>query len=201
MALVVITDSGVVNDEWDTIKDLFEAGLTRLHIRKPEWDLRQLETWLEGIDESYHPYLAVHGSGSFGERHALGGLHLKGNQPVEGYLKWKGRLSKSFHEWSELDEKVNERLDYAFISPVFDSLSKVNYPARWSEKELKMNLKKRALPFRLLALGGVCLETLNLAKSWGFDGAAILGSVWKYDNRKDRVNAFKEMVKTWQEVY
>lgn len=201
MTLVVITAIGAVEDEWNTIKELFDMGLPTLHVRKPGWTNAQLKNWLDGIDEAYYPYLSIHGDKQLGEVHHLGGFHLRSNQPVEEGAQWKGRLSKSFHEWSELDEKTNDQLDYAFLSPVFDSLSKVNYQARWSEETLKRERNKRQLPFQLFALGGVSFEKLDQIKRLGFDGAAILGSVWKHERRIDRVNAFKELAEQWQMMY
>ncbi len=199
--LVVITDPGEeVEEEYETIRELIERGVTRLHVRKPGWSSDKLSKWLEGLGEDSFDHLSLHGDEYLCKEYGLGGFHLKGDQPIKGN-KWMGRLSKSFHAWSELKTGANERLDYAFISPVFDSISKRGYFAKWGAKEVKEELGNSTLPFPLYALGGISKETIGKVKDLGFDGAVALGSVWKYPSRKERVHAFKQLKEKWKQEY
>jgi len=107
-------------------------------------------------------------------------------------LPWPG----SAHSFEEL-EKIGENAEICFLSPVFDSISKFGYKAKFSKDELKEGIsawrnfqKKESRKQKLYALGGV--ESGNIAglAELGFDGAAVLGAVW---HNPDPVGAWEEI--------
>ena len=72
---------------------------------------------------------------------------------------------------------------YVFISPVFNSISKVGYNAAIDLNELS-GLRNTCITARgycpgIIGLGGVGSRELPSLKSAGFDGAAVLGAVWQ----------------------
>ena len=117
-------------------------------------------------------------------------------------------VSTAFHELRQLQLDWGTSLDYAFLSPILDSISKTGYKAAFTVEELRPALTKCAMP--IIALGGalkllwlfcegwyisVCvggafmsccvrwyagIEASRLAslQSMGFAGAAMLGAVW-----------------------
>jgi len=91
----------------------------------------------------------------------------------EKILPWPG----SAHSFEEL-EKCSS--DICFLSPIFDSISKAGYRAKYSKEELKEGIAawKKNCSQKLFALGGI--EASNIAElaELGFDGAAVLGAVW-----------------------
>ena len=69
--------------------------------------------------------------------------------------------------------------DYLFLSPIFDSISKQGYTHHFSEEELIEAREKGIIDRQVFALGGVEADKLPLLQSYGFGGAALLGSLWK----------------------
>jgi len=102
-------------------------------------------------------------------------------------LPWQG----SAHSFEEL-EKI--KTDICFLSPIFDSISKFGYKAKYNRDELKegiaawKNLKRSQ---KLFALGGVSAENIAELAELGFDGAAVLGAVW---HNPDPVEALLEIL-------
>jgi len=113
-------------------------------------------------------------------------------------IKWQGNIfpwQGSAHSFEEL-EKTSA--DICFLSPVFDSISKFGYKAKYNHQELKDGIaawrdfqKKENLSQKLFALGGVAAENIAELASLGFDGAAVLGAVW---HNPDPVEAILEIL-------
>jgi thiamine-phosphate pyrophosphorylase len=80
-----------------------------------------------------------------------------------------------------------QHLDYAFLSPIFDSISKEGYAAAgFDAAELAQVFRRAQMP--VYALGGVTPERLSAVRDMGFAGVGILGAVWTQD---DPVAAFQ----------
>jgi thiamine-phosphate pyrophosphorylase len=83
-------------------------------------------------------------------------------------------LSTSAHGWEEFS-KLPAGLAYAFISPLFDSISKRGYGANAG----LLKRPDRELPCLPVGLGGVSGETIGLMLEHGWKGAAVLGWIWE----------------------
>jgi thiamine-phosphate pyrophosphorylase len=83
-------------------------------------------------------------------------------------------ISTSVHSWEEFGW-LPEGLAYAFISPLFDSISKVGYMGN----EGLLNLPPGGTPCLPVGLGGVHAETLEEMVRQGWKGAAVLGWIWE----------------------
>lgn len=96
--------------------------------------------------------------------------------------------STSLHSWEEMDEigrrEINGThadLEYVFISPLFDSISKSGYVAN------TRLLQRPAGPYtdsvnsavKVIGLGGIDKDTIIPVIEHGWDGAAVLGWIWK----------------------
>ena len=108
-------------------------------------------------------------------------------------LKWQDKILPwpgSAHSFEDL-ERINNEI--CFLSPIFDSISKQGYKAKYSKDELREGIAiwKKKSSQKLFALGGV--EASNIAElaELGFDGAAVLGAVW-YSS--DPVGAWEEIL-------
>ncbi len=66
------------------------------------------------------------------------------------------------------------------MSPLFDSISKKNYKARFNSIELTGALKRSRID--VVALGGLRLTNMYEVKGQGFKGMAFLGAVWEADD-------------------
>ncbi len=196
MDLILITDPGQPKDEISTLVQLLDQGLDRLHIRKPDWKIDQVEKLLSKIPEIHYPKISLHQHLQLANKMNLGGIHFKSPQKVN--LDTGLISSKSFHRLENLLVKENQPLDYGFLSPVFDSISKKGYQQSFDPSGLKkwIQQNKTNIPFSLIALGGITPEKIAPIKEMGFDGMAILGAIWKLKNINERVKTFQGFIKT-----
>jgi len=180
MQLIVISHPDTVAHEARLINQLFEAGLTRFHLRKPDWDEKRLIDLLRQIDQSFYPYIALyqyhHIAIDFNikrlhytEKHRLAtGSDKLTHQKEQGYI-----LSTSIHNITYLSSL--EPFDYTFFGPVFNSISKPDYQSKLPEG---FHINRNDTQPKIIALGGVEVSNLDKLKLMGFDGAAVLGTIW-----------------------
>ena len=182
---MVITHPEPQKNEHRIIHALFDAGLACLHVRKPLFSRKSMEEFIRGIDRAFHPKIVLHNHYQWVLKFQLKGGHmsekyrqsLAQKNQLEKKVKWfKSRgfsVSSSFHDLSAL-KSFKHWFDYAFISPVFDSISKPGYQANASLTEVG-----EIKGIQKIALGGIDHQNITIVKSWGYDGAAVLGAVWK----------------------
>jgi thiamine-phosphate pyrophosphorylase len=88
-------------------------------------------------------------------------------------------------------------MDYLFLSPVFDSISKENYNSRFPESLLCDLKSKGIINEKVIALGGVNKHNISKVKDYGFGGAAVLGALWEdFPQQQDTdklLTRFKEL--------
>lgn len=182
MELIVITHPEILSEEAGIVNRLFAHGLARLHVRKPKATETELRVWLEQIDPQFRGRVALHQHHELAHEFGITGLHFtEKNRLVQSeetleILKGNGLiLSTSIHDPEAL-ERLSHCFDYAFLGPVFDSISKADYS---SKIPADFRLRKRNYPNQVIALGGIDAENLKSALEMGFDGAAVLGSIWQ----------------------
>ena len=94
-------------------------------------------------------------------------------------LQKKGfTISFSLHSFEEI-ENLPCSLDYAFLSPIFQSISKQDYPSAFSKNDLVNFFQLRKSTTPIVALGGIREENLEQLQQIGFVGIALLGSIWQ----------------------
>lgn len=205
--IIVITPEAEVRDEVRIVKKLFEAGLTRLHLRRHDWDVADHRDWLQEIPKKYRDRIVLHGHAELVTEFGLAGLHLQSTRaPQRGGRgpKGKGRsgvpegvaLSRSCHDYSELLQGP-KHCEYATLGPVFPSISKRGYAPRRTPEEFAATVdywKKENDGHPVVALGGVTPENIGEVRAMGFDGVAVVGAVWE---AHEPVRAFKALVAAW----
>ena len=196
MRVILISPPDDAEKETLLVNRMFEKGLALLHLRKPGYDRERLSSYLDGIDREFHPRVAVHSCYDLLNDYNLRGIHFKKvNKGHRGSLfeRFKGRnditISMSCHSLEELSCDT-ECIDYTFLSPIFDSISKSTYKAGFDHKELADTLEKTDLD--VVALGGCRPEYLRKIKKLGFAGAAFLGAVWKSPDPFDSYLSIRE---------
>lgn len=97
-------------------------------------------------------------------------------------------LSTSVHGWEEFS-RLPRGLAYAFISPLFDSISKRGYRANAG----LLKQPDGELPCVPVGLGGVSGETIGSMLEHGWKGAAVLGWIW--ENPQQAVKRLEELQK------
>lgn len=180
MKLILITSPTYFVEEDKIITDLFEEGLDILHLRKPDSAPIYAERLLSLIPEQYHKRIVVHGHFYLKDEYRLKGIHLNHRNPVppENY---KGHISCSCHSLEEVKEQ-KRNCDYVFLSPIFDSISKLNYHSNYTPEEIKKAHKAGIIDKKVIALGGIDLDNIRQVKDYGFGGIAILGAIWNRFN-------------------
>ncbi len=187
MELIVITPDNSVINEAETVNQLLDAGLQRLHIRKSHFTKEDYREYIRAIKSEYHLRIVIHGYFDLFHELSLGGIHLNTAARNDDTLKEQignissSFISTSFHSWKEIvDNEFPYR--YVFISPVFDSISKAGYKAgidlngaMETKQELKRNNKYCQ---QIIGLGGVGVSQVETLHLYGFDGAAMLGAIW-----------------------
>lgn len=194
MEVVVISCPYDIDAEADIINSMFEQGLNIFHLRKPGCDENHLAEYIEEIQPGFHSRIKIHSCPGLLERYSLGGIHVPAAMTVKRDIidlktNKKITISSSFHSLDEIKGK-NEQIDYAFLSPVFDSISKKNYKRKFDYNELQKVLRIATL--KIIALGGCRIENFYQVKQLGFSGAAVLGAVW---NSVDPFSSYMEIKK------
>lgn len=150
LKLSLITSPENFADEHALIEKMFELGLEKLFVRKPNMEEALTERWILGINYKYHDRLIPwHGSAhSFEELKKFEGKDIILLSPVFDSIskhEYKSKFSKE-----ELKTGI----------------------AEWRVRACPMPT--------LYALGGIDAENINELAELGFDGAAVLGAVWNY---------------------
>lgn len=185
--LVVSHPENDLKEEADHVHQLFKAGLEIFHLRKPNTTMVEFEETLTKLPPTLYKNIVIHQHYKLIEKYNLKGIHL-----TEWFMKSAGEtelrqliaaahkrrltVSGSFHSIAQL-ETLSLKLDYVFISPVFNSLSKQGYTSAINFTDVQAFLKKRR-SFNVIALGGVDKSNVLQVKHAGFDGAALLGAIW-----------------------
>lgn len=187
MKTVVITAEDSPPHETETLLALLDRNIP-IHLRKPGWTPEALTRLIHTIPVPQRKYVALHGHPHLAQELELGGIHLPGNYPETTVpQQWNGYLSKSFHTFEEIEQYPGPALTYAFLSPVFNSISKPGYQSKFTPETLKHFLTHRKSTMPLLALGGVKAEKATELKAIGFDGIALLGTFWKPNTVAERM--------------
>ena len=176
MRLVGITQPTFFKGEADAITLLLEGGLDLLHIRKPGSLSEDIASLLLDIPSYLYPQIVIHDHFDLIDSFPLKGIHLNTRNPVRPLI-YEGSVSRSSHSIEELSHIKN--IDYCFLSPIFDSISKEGYSSAFSKEELVDASCKGIINSKVYALGGVTPKNIPLLQKLGFGGAAVLGYLWK----------------------
>lgn len=193
MKLIVLSNPTNLNNEHELLCSLFEAGLEYYHLRKPDFSKEKMENFLKQIPQKYFNKIVLHSHHDLAEKYNLKGKHISSN-----YAELKGDskyISTSFHSFKDI-ENCKEKYDYVFLSPIFDSISKQDYPSNFDKKELTKFFIQQAKTFDIIALGGMNENTIYDAMEMGFDGVALLGGIWMATNPLEK---FKVLLKVCKE--
>lgn len=186
MKLIVISPEAEDVREQTVLAQLFAAGLTHYHLRKPAWSRDQLFAWLLALPAEFHSRIVLHAHHELAADFEIGGVHFRdANGPPSPLLR-----SRAVHDLATLRTAL-DRYDRVLFSPVFPSFSK---PGRTPDPRIATSDLRAilALPRRaeMIALGGIDASRLATCRDLGFDGVAVLGTIWQ---AADPVLAFNKL--------
>lgn len=177
MKWITITSPEFLSGEAIFIDKLFLQGLDLLHIRKPDVSLEAYKRLLLQIPKHWYSRIVLHEYFDLAEEFGLHGIHL--NQRCSQVPNSFHRsISCSCHSLEEV-KKQKDTKDYVFLSPIFDSISKVGYHAAFSPTSLKQAAIENVIDEKVIALGGITANNILFVKEWHFGGVAFLGDIWK----------------------
>ena len=177
MKWIVITSPDFISGEAIFIDNLFLQGLDLLHIRKPDAPLEAYKRFLLQIPKQWYSRIVLHEHFALAEEFGLHGIHLNRRYSVAPNA-FHGSISCSCHTIEEVITQKDSK-DYVFLSPIFDSISKVGYHAAFSPTSLKQAAIENVIDEKVIALGGLTANNIPLVKEWHFGGVALLGDIWK----------------------
>ncbi len=199
MKLILMTTPHFFVEEHQILNSLFDEGLEILHLRKPNTEPVYSERLLSLLDESYRKRIVVHDHFYLKNEYNLKGIHLNHRNP-ETPPKYKGHISCSCHTAAEVVAH-KRACDYVFLSPIFDSISKEGYSSHFPLSTLQELQRNKVIDRKVMALGGVDLEHVRIAKDLGFGGVVILGDIWNRfsihsaEDYKGLINHFRKLRK------
>lgn len=180
MKWIVITSPDFLSGEAFFIDKLFRHGLDLLHLRKPGASVEDYRHLLSLIPESWHSRIVLHEHFELTSEFCLHGIHInrRCSHVPEGF---DGSISCSCHSLEEVVANKPLR-NYLFLSPIFNSISKIGYEAAFSASTLQQAAQDVIIDSKVIALGGVSSANIPQIKSWHFGGAAFLGDIWSRIN-------------------
>ena len=203
MKLTVCSVPETIPNEQELVSELFRAGLTSFHLRKPKFSKDTMRNWLQQLTTVEQQQVVLHSHWDLADEFELKGLHFGASilkqMKLEEHRQWlsyakqqKLTISSSVHDQQEID-RLPLGLDYVWLSPVFESISKEGYASTYSTSQFDNWVKelKEQKQTQVFALGGVNVQHIEELTLRGFDGAVVLGAIWTgIEGLKD-----KELVK------
>jgi thiamine-phosphate pyrophosphorylase len=180
--LLVISTPGPIADEAKLLNHLLDDGLEVLHLRKPGMSPEEMEKLVRQINPMHYSRIAVHQHHHLGKELGLRRFHFpvaerqKLGKAVEEWAGEERVLSTSIHRQLEYRE-LPPFYAYTFFGPVYASLSKPGYgPASGEEIKLPQPGERKT---KIIALGGIEETNLEKTLAMGFDGVAVIGTLWQ----------------------
>lgn len=176
--IIIITPEKIVPNETEVINELFQEGLDLLHIRKPVMNLEEMKDFIQKINSEFHHRLVLHSHYDLAESYNISRHHFREiDRHNELYKSLRDKtISTSVHDIETFNE-LSENWEYAFISPVFPSISKKGYG---KDSEILNDIKKRDNSnVKLIGLGGINEDNIHIISDSNLDGVALLGAIWE----------------------
>lgn len=188
--MIVITNPIPIVNEINTIHALFECGLEFLHVRKPNFSEEEMKVYLSKITKDYRSRLVLHQHHQLALDFGINRIHLTQSARAKWDLDTEKKRGQSIKSTSthciEDFNALDKFFEYAFLSPVFPSISKPHYT---SALDVPKAITERAnFKTKLVALGGISIENIEKTFQLGFDSVALLGSIW---NTNQPIQNFK----------
>lgn len=186
MELVVISSGNETPGEIDEVTRMFELGLKYFHIRKTHLSKRDLKEYITSFPSEYRSRMILHNHHDLAFKLKLGGIHISKRHRRKGRIyRWRVRferfknpnliITRTFHKLTDI-QNDRRRFSYAFLSPVFDSITHATLSGGFSKRAL--NIVNSSSKYPIFAVGGVTVERLPDIAQLGFSGAALHGSIW-----------------------
>ncbi|RZS99604.1 thiamine phosphate synthase [Aquimarina brevivitae] len=197
--LIVLTSEKEIVNEAALINQLFEAGLHRLHLRKPQFTKSEYSKLLDQIEPQHYKKIMLHEYHDLVNAYDLRGMHLQEKarrdlkRNLENFLaineKSGYKVSSSFHTVEEIKD-CGGLFEYVLLSPVFSSISKLGYKGK--------NFDVNGVDEYVIGMGGINQDTLQATYDLGYQGVGVLGGVW---NTTKPLESFKAIKSSYDAIF
>lgn len=189
--MIVLTNPIAVANEISIIHSLFAEGLLLLHIRKPDYSEAETESFLLQIGLEFKDRLVLHHHHKLAENLGIKRLHYPEKDRPQFTITDTHPKCTSVHTIKNFNG-LSETYQYAFLSPVYQSLSKPHY---FPTVNVFQELKKRTnYKTQLVALGGITPKNIQQTLENGFDEIALLGTIWNSSNPLENFKKCQQIV-------
>jgi thiamine-phosphate pyrophosphorylase len=193
MKIIVISPSKIKENEIKNVIQMFEAGLESYHIRKPKFNTKQLQEYIEKIPKQFHNRIVIHSHHNLARKYNLHGVHYTKKHLEKNLRNWWRekmlRISKSnfvkttsHGKLASLYDIEEMKFDYVFLSPIFDNITG-KYQSGFYEESIKAAIQKTGK--NIIARGGVDITRIEKINELGFYGMALYSVVWDKENPVD----------------
>ena len=197
--MIVISNPTAIVNEINLIHSLFGEGLKLFHVRKPDFSKEEMLSFLSKINTEFRSKLVLHQHHELAKDFGINRIHFTENKRIQlnttsgGFPESVGCLSTSAHQMSDFNS-LNPVFNYAFISPIYPSISKENYVPHC---DFSLEIKKRTnFDTHLIALGGITPENIKKTLALGFDAIALLGTIWNSPNPIENYKLCQQIVRS-----
>lgn len=185
--IILLSPEQPVAYESAIVNTLLERGLSLFHIRKYQLTDVEMMAYVDAIDPGYRKQLVLHSHFHLANELGIERLHVREEdrkQNRQEAFMTGFTLSTSVHTIA-IFNTLTAIWDYAFLSPVFPSISKKGYGMVHTVLD---DLHLRCNPYvQLVGLGGINEQNYTQVFTAGADAIALLGAVW---NSPDPVQVF-----------
>lgn len=206
MKIVVVSAPHNEVNEVEEVVRMFDAGLKHFHIRKPRLNKNELADYIRRYPDKFRKRMVLHSYHGLADQFGLGGIHLSRQHRKRGRLYqlriWIKRklnpdliVTRTFHKLTDITND-RRRYSYAFLSPVFDSVTRSSLAGGFSRRALLIIIPQARQP--IYALGGITTERLRETAENGFHGAVFHGSIWESDTPPHKI--YEEAVAIAREI-
>ena len=177
MKIILLTPPEFFVEEHIILNALFDEGLDMLHIHKPGCEPIYCERLLKLIDKQWRKKIVTHEHFYLKSEFKLNGIHLSPRNPIPP-ANYKGHVSCTCQTFDTLLRR-KDMCDYVFLSQIYDGITNTSLTSSFSPDELKEAGMRGIIDSKVMALGGISLETIDALKSYNFGGCVIYGDIWK----------------------
>lgn len=185
MKLIIMTQPTYFVEEDKILSALFEEGLDMLHINKPGAEPLYAERLLTLLPKSCYDRISVHQHYYLKQEYDLRGIHIDNPRQAvpDGFRRHVTRSTPNIGDVKEM----KKRHDYVMLHSLFDSLHD-QVKASLSIEELEEARRLGIIDKKVYALGGMSLESVQMAKDLGFGGVVICGDLWNRFSIHNEIN-------------
>ncbi|GEM69805.1 thiamine phosphate synthase [Sphingobacterium mizutaii NBRC 14946 = DSM 11724] len=181
------------------VNNMLDNGLELFHFRKYGSSDELALEYLDNIDVCQRRKIVLHSHHHLASEFTdIERLHFNSYDRMrEKQMEFNGnfRLSTSTHSIQEFNE-LKKTWSYAFLSPIFQSISKPGHGVEnsvFEDIELKDNAN-----VDLIGLGGIEYQNMERVLAKGSNGIALLGSIWNQIDPTDYLITCNKKLALWR---